>query len=699
MKKDSLTHSRRSALRLTSSAALGLSVAGSMDPADLFAADAAGPEPLNRFPRMVHNYYLEEVIRAERRGLARKAALKTKADAEAYVADVQKKIQSCFAPFPKKKAPLKAKIVGVVDRETYTIEKLIYESRPGFLVTANVYVPKNRKHPLPAVVGTCGHSSNGKAEKAYQSFAQGLARQGYLCLIFDPLGQGERSLYVDEHLKHVVGVGTRQHNLAGNQQILIGEFLGSWRAWDGMRAVDYLLTRKEVDPRRIGVTGNSGGGTMTTWLCGVEPRWSMGAPSCFVTTFRRNMENELPQDSEQCPPRCLSLGLDHDDFLAAMAPKPVIILPKEKDYFDVRGSQEALARLKKLYGLLGAPENVALAAGPTPHGFSQENRESMYRWFNRATGASDAKTEPEITIEKDETLQCTPNGQVAELQSRTVFGFTAATARRFAKARKPLSGKALEKAVLGVLRIPKVANPQALRARNLRPRTTKLGYPTRYFINYAVETVPGIQALVTMLTRESWNSRPPRSTGKGRAILYVSHKSADAELRDESLIRDTIAAQDESVGLFACDVRGVGESLPGTTRADPHSYYGPDYFYTIYGNMLNRPYLGGKTHDLLRVINWLGEYGYDQIHLVAKGWGTLPATFAALLSPKVVDVTLKNALTSYTDVATTEHYAWPVSVFLPGVLKSFDLPDCYRALKKGKNLRQIEPLGATEQPA
>ncbi|MFV1996280.1 MAG: alpha/beta hydrolase family protein, partial [Verrucomicrobiales bacterium] len=502
------------------------------------AANAETLEPLNRFPRMVHNHCLSQVIKAERRGLARKNALKTKADALAYVADVQKKIRSCFAPFPQKKSALKAKIVGVVERDTYTIEKLIFESRPGFLVTANVYLPKNRKHPLPAVVGACGHSSNGKAAEAYQSFAQGLARLGYICLIYDPLGQGERSQYLDEEMHLIMKGTTREHNLAGNQQILIGEFLGTWRAWDGMRALDYLLTRNDVDPKRIGVTGNSGGGTMTTWLCGVEPRWTMAAPSCFVTTWRRNMENELPQDNEQCPPRCLALGLDHDDFLAAMAPKPVIILPKEKDYFDVRGSIEGLGRLKKLYALLGAEENIDLAAGPTPHGYSLENRESMYRWFNKVTGASDAQSEPEITIEKDETLLCTPEGQVAGLKSRTVFDFTAAKAERLAGKRVPLEGQALHEALRAALRMPATDGPP--RVRNLRPKSPKRLYPSPFYMNYAVETEPGIQAIVTMLTRERWNSRPPRATGGGRAILYVSHHSADAELRGEPALPEII---------------------------------------------------------------------------------------------------------------------------------------------------------------
>ena len=202
-----------------------------------------------------------------------------------------------------------------------------------------------------------------------------------------------------------------------------------------------------------------------------------------------------------------------------------------------------------------------------------------------------------------------------------------------------------------------------------------------------------------MLSREAWHSRPPRApVDQPRAILYVSHQSADAELRSEIFLRDTIETEGETVPVFACDVRGIGESLPGTTRFEPHGYYGPDYFYAAYGNMLNRPYLGGKTHDLLRVIEWLADYGYTKIHLIAKGWGALPATFAALLSPTIQQVTLKNSLTSYHDVATTEHYVWPLSTLLPGVLRSFDLPDCYRALKKDKQLTHIDLLSASEEP-
>ncbi len=644
-------------------------------------------QPLNRFPRMVQEFFVEQLRAAEKRSLEAKARLKTKTDAGAYVKSVQAKIRRCFGPEPER-TPLAARITGVVERDEYKIEKIIFESRPGFPVTANFYLPKNPESPVPGVVGTCGHSTNGKAAEAYQSFAQGLARLGYACLIYDPIGQGERLQYVNDDLSPRFRPGVTEHLIAGNQQFLVGEFLGMWRAWDGIRALDYLLTRPEVDKNHIGVTGNSGGGTMTTWLCGVEQRWTMAAPSCFVSTFRRNLENELPQDTEQCPPKAVALGLDHDDFLAALAPKPVVILAKERDYFDARGSEETLRRLKRLYGLLGADEDVSLFIGPTYHGYSQENREAMYRWFNGATKVSDATTEPEIVIEKDENLWCTPKGQVAELDAKTVFTFTQAKSKQLTASRRKIRGEELQHAITDVLKLPpRKGVPDYRILRYLRSRK----YPMPHAIAYAVETEPAIQALVYRLSNERWYSRPPR-TGK-RAILYVAHMSGDAELRDEPLVREIIETEPDS-SVFTCDVRGIGESQPDTCGVNSFLQpYGSDFFYAMHSLMLDRPYVGQKTHDVLSVLDWLAAIGHNDVHLVAKGWGALPATFAAVLSNQVKQVTLKNALTSYRDVAESEDYAWPLSTLLPAVLSRFDLPDCYQSLK-AKKLRQIEPWGA-----
>ena len=644
--------------------------------------------PLNRFSRMVQEWFVEQVREAEAGIKERLAGLKSQADAEAYVRSVQERVRQSFGPEPER-TPLNARVTGVVERDTYRIEKVIFDSRPGFPVTANLYIPKG-KLPAPGVVGSCGHSATGKAIGTYQSFSQGLARLGYVVLIFDPIGQGERLQYVDANYRPLHGNGVSEHLYAGNQQHLIGEFFGAWRAWDGIRALDYLLTRKEVDPEHVGITGNSGGGTMSTWLIGLERRWTMGAPACFVTTFRRNVENELPQDAEQIPPKAIALGLDHADFLAAMAPKPLIILAKEKDYFDVRGSLEAFARLKHIYTLLGKPDNIALQIGPTEHGYSQENREAMYRWFNRVTGISDAQAEPALTMEKDEVLQCTTRGQVAELKPRNVFSFTQEKSKALAAQRGEVSGENLRSALVAVLKIPELPeSPPDFRI--LRPIRSR-NYPRRFATTYVVETEPGIQALVTRLTDEAHLSRPPQDPRP--ATLYVSHHSADAELRSEPLVKELLEAASDGP-FFACDLRGIGESRPDTCGSDQFlNPYGSDYFYSSYSIMLDRPYLGQKTYDLLRVLDWLRSFGHREIHLAAKGWGALPATFAAVLKNRIKQVTLKQGLTSYTEVAESEKYNWPLSTLPPGVLAKFDLPDCYRELEKSKTLRQIDTQGA-----
>ncbi len=148
--------------------------------------------PLNRFPRMVQEYFVAQVRNSARTGAQPLAKLKTRADAEAHVRAVRERIRRSFGPMPEK-TPLKARITGTVERDAYRIENVVFESRPGFLVTANLYLPKGRRAPAPGVVGVCGHTNNGKA--GYQPFAQGLARLGYVCLIFDPVSQGERSQY------------------------------------------------------------------------------------------------------------------------------------------------------------------------------------------------------------------------------------------------------------------------------------------------------------------------------------------------------------------------------------------------------------------------------------------------------------------------------------------------------------------------
>lgn len=695
--------SRRRWLRSSLASCGALSACGLPQIGRLWAADGSAPpgEPLNRFPRMVHESFVAEVRAIMQERQARLKALRTKADAEKYVADVQAKIEKCFGPWPER-TPLNPRITGTVERDAYVIEKVIFESRPQFFVTANLYIPKKLQGKAPGVVGSCGHSSNGKAAETYQSFAQGLARQGYVVLIFDPIGQGERLQLptADDVHKSQVGIGVREHMMVGNQQFLVGEFFGSWRAWDGMRALDYLLSRDEVDPRHVGVTGNSGGGTMSTWLCGVERRWTMGAPSCFVTSFLRNLENELPADTEQCPPGVLAEGLDHGDFLIAMAPKPVIMMGQERDYFDVRGLTGTYHDVRRVYDLFGAEKNVAMFIGANDHGYHQDAREAMYAHFNKATGRGDDQVkEPALTMETDATLQCTESGQVAhEWKSRPVYSFTKDAAERLVKERGEVSSAELLAGVRSIVssrsevvsRFARGANPPSYRILRSLKRD---GYPLPAMTTYVVEDEPGRQVPLYRLYASPHFSRPPRD---GRpAILYVAHDSSDVELRSEPLIRDAAAARSDAA-VYSLDVRGLGDSRPNTCGENSYyTAYGCDYFYAAHAIMLGRSIVGERIVDALTALKFLTTHGgHAEVHVVAKGYGAIPAAFAALLHDSVARVTLKAAPTSFLDIASAEVYGWPLSSFVPNVLRHFDLPEVYRELQATKQFRLIDPVGA-----
>jgi hypothetical protein len=270
-----------------------------------------------------------------------------------------------------------------------------------------------------------------------------------------------------------------------------------------------------------------------------------------------------------------------------------------------------------------------------------------------------------------------------------VFSFTQEKSRALAAKRPRLKREELRHALAELLKLSE--HPDDPEFRILRPVGGRR-YPKPHATTYAVETDPGLFAVVYRLSDKPHYSRPPQ--GEGRAILYVAHHSSDAELREEPLISELIEAEPKAT-LYTCDVRGIGESRPDTCGANQFlTPYGSDYFYAIHSLMLDLPYVGQKTTDVLRVLDWLRSFGHKEVHLVGNGWGSLPATFAAVLTePAVAQVTLKSALTSFSAIAESESYAWPLSSFIPGVLEKLDLPDCYEALAR-RNLRQIEPWGA-----
>jgi len=219
----------------------------------------------------------------------------------------------------------------------------------------------------------------------------------------------------------LVTPGVPQHWTAGTAAFLINQTLSSYFVWDGIRAIDYLNTRPEVDPDRIGATGCSGGGTQSTYISALDPRVKVAAPLCYMQSFEVLFPGDIG-DSEQSWPGFIASGLDQKDFVEAFAPKPWLIPSPEGDFFRPAGAQAVFAEAKSIYKLLDGESQISWVVGPGPHGTPLEVRQAIYAWFRRWLAASTAAVpEQPIKIFPDHELWATKTGQVGpDLRARDV---------------------------------------------------------------------------------------------------------------------------------------------------------------------------------------------------------------------------------------------------------------------------------------
>ena len=233
--------------------------------------------------------------------------------------------------------PLNARVVGELKGDGFRVEKIIFQSLPDCHVTALLYLPTDARPPFPAVLVPCGHTANGKASSGYQRVCMLLARSGMAAFCYDPIGQGERYQLLDDAGRPRYK-STTEHTLVGVSSMLVGRNTATYRVWDGVRALDYLQQRDDIDGARLGCTGNSGGGTLTEYLMALDRRILCAAPGCSVTTFRKRLEDNGLGDAEQNIYGQIAFGLGHADYFHLRAPRPALICSATRDYVDIDGA-------------------------------------------------------------------------------------------------------------------------------------------------------------------------------------------------------------------------------------------------------------------------------------------------------------------------------------------------------------------------
>ncbi len=585
------------------------------------------------------------------------ADLKTPDDVRRRQQDLRTRFIAALGGFPEK-TPLNARVVAKAERDGYRIEKVIYESRPNHHVTAILYLPEG-KGPFPGVIMPMGHSVNGKAADYAQRGSILLAKNGIACLNYDPIGQGERMQVLDEKGNPAIKGSTGEHTMVGTSALLVGWSCASFRIWDGIRSLDYLAARPEIDPKRLGCTGCSGGGTLTSYLMALDERIVAAAPSCYITSLERLFATIGPQDAEQNITGQVAFGMEHADYILLHAPRPTLMLTGTRDFFDIQGAWTTFREAKKVYGVVGHAERMDLSEFDQTHGYPKNHREGAVQWMRRwLLGVDDTVVESDFPIAKDADLRCTPTGQVlSALKGKSAFDLIADRERELASKRGKLSKDDLLKEVRRRIGLP-VSIPEGA----AHPAHGDIRRGTCTISKGHSDTEPGIKVPYLIFT--------PDEKKTGPKVLHVSGAGKAAAV--DRWVKDGRV-------VVSLDLRGMGETA------------GNEFKEAFLGLHLSRPLLGLRTLDLLSVLaDMSGEW-----HLVGDTAAAPAALHAAALDPKVAQLTLEGMVVSWSSVARTPITKGQLGNVVAGALEAYDLPDLAAAMvPRPLTIRNaVDPMG------
>ena len=563
---------------------------------------------------------------------------------------IRKQLLKAWGGFPEEPSPLNPQVLGTFKRDGYRVEKVIFQTMPDVWMTANAYVP-DRPGKLPTVLCVHGHWRGAKQDPTVQARCIGLAKLGFVVLAVDAFGAGER------------GVGKALGEYHGEMVAAtlwpIGRPLSGLQVYENRRAVDYLLTRPEVDGARLGVTGTSGGGNQTMYAGAWDERFKAVVPVCSVGNYQAYL------GAACCMCEVVPGALEFTEewgVLSLTAPRALMVINATRDsfQFSVGESKKSLALVEPVYRLYGQPENVRHAIFESPHAYNEPMREAMYGWMTRhlkGEGDGSPISEPEMKTEEPETLRCFPGESRAD-DWMTIPRFAAREGRKLSHAvRLPTSAAAwremagslkrrLDQDVLGGTK-PKPKPPGS----STVPKSQNSGVPLTQIFEFEAE--PGIRLTAT----QTLGTAPRRA---GTVVVL----SLEGELKPAAneLAR---AVHQSGRTVVSLGLRATGEhAYPRDTirRA-------PDHNTAEWSLWLGRPLLGQWVLDLRTALNVIEADGGlpRKLTVVGVGPAGVVALSAAALDSRIQQVVTVGSLASY--VSDAPYESQRLGIMAPGIVR------------------------------
>jgi cephalosporin-C deacetylase-like acetyl esterase len=613
---------------------------------------------------------------AEQKRLEGLKKLKTPADWQARQKEIRRKLPEFVGEFPEK-TPLNPMITGTIDRKDYSIEKVIFESQPGYFVTANFYLPKNRTFPVPGVLFTSGHSADAKANALYHETCLGLVLKGYAVLAFDPIGQGERSEYIDPKThENTVALNVNQHHYIGKPSMLIGWTLAGIRIWDGIRALDYMETRHEVDKNRLAVAGNSGGGEMTLLITAFDERVKV----CAASHPGGSMEETYLGGGQ----------IVNREIFSLIPPRPCRI-NVGKDSGEEESHRKKIEDMQLFYEGLGFSKDLAeLVVVDGVHDMKKPKREATYEWLNKWFDKQDeGKEEAQLEDEKVQTLWCSNEGKVL-LQYGGETG-QKINAKRADNVYDPDENPGdLKERIAARIGLDLPDDYTAPRVKMVE----KINFKGLTAEKFWYESKDGMKIPSVLL-------KPETSTDDSPVYIYVSEKGKPRSFNDSSA---AYALLKNGFIVMAMDVRGTGETSP-TPVLRLNKWTGYDILQwkndvaAINCMSFGKTTLGLRTLDIITGINYIKsrkDLRNRRIIVAGEGLGGLWAMLAAIYDIRVNGVVTEHTLPTYMHLVKKQYYSLQNYFWVPGALHDFDIPDL-AALVSPKPQVWIHPVNGLNE--